>query len=250
MYPNTLAIPVCGNDPACEESLRMEIIDGRDRTNLIPVTPPHSIYNRLIKLLEHLDEKFPHEGWSKFLKHGEPKWSKIIISGFSFGGSEATMLAKLHRVHRVTLFAAPRDADAAGLPPAWVALGATPANRYYGLVHKQDPLSALTLASWKAPLGMLRFGEAVLEDASMSAPPYWGTHMLVTERLPLTGTLANAHGSVSVDQFTPRASDGTPALDDVWRYMLGERDADDELADDQDEQDETSVGHGAAGTRR
>jgi hypothetical protein len=250
MYPNTLAITVCGNDPACEESLRLEIIDGIDRTSLIPVTRAHSIYNRLTKLLQHLDENFPNEGWSEFLKHGEPKWSKIVISGFSFGGSEATMLAKLHRVHRVTLFAAPRDADAAGLPPAWVALGATPANRYYGLVHKQDPLSALTLASWKAPLGMLQFGEAVFEDASMSSPPYGGTHMLVTERPPSTGLIANAHGSVSVDQLTPRAPDGTPALGEAWRYMLGERYADEELADDQDDQDETSVERGAADTRR
>src|SRR2546426_8831789 len=80
----------------------------------------------------------PEEGWSQFLNDGEPNWSQIVLSGFSFGGSEAAMLAKLHRVNRVTLFAAPRDADATagGQPPPWVALGETPSERYYGLVHQ------------------------------------------------------------------------------------------------------------------
>src|SRR2546426_756817 len=152
------------------------------------------------------------------------------MSGHSFGGSEATMLAKLPRMARVTLFASPRDANTAGLPPAWVALGETPGERYYGLVHTRDPLSALTLASWRGPLGMLQFGTEARED--LSASPYGGTHMLLTERLPSTGSFANAHGSVSVDELTPlkKNTDGTPALNpdgtpiplliDAWRYLL------------------------------
>ena len=231
MYPNTWAINICSNDPICEENVRLEVIDGIDRSNLIPVTPEHGIYNRLTKLLQYLvDRRLPDEGWSQFLENGEPAWSKIVMSGHSFGGSEATMLAKLHRMDRVTLFASPRDANTAGLPPAWVALGETPGERYYGLVHTRDPLSALTLASWRGPLGMLQFGTEARED--LSASPYGGTHMLLTERLPSTGSFANAHGSVSVDELTPlkKNTDGTPALNpdgtpiplliDAWRYLL------------------------------
>src|SRR2546426_1109953 len=118
MYPNTWAINICSNDPICEENVRLEVIDGIDRSNLIPVTPEHGIYNRLTKLLQYLvDRRLPDEGWSQFLENGEPAWSKIVMSGHSFGGSEATMLAKLHRMDRVTLFASPRDANTAGPPP-------------------------------------------------------------------------------------------------------------------------------------
>ena len=197
------------------------------------VSRANSIDNRLTKLLERLTLDHPEEGWSQFLNDGEPNWSQIVLSGFSFGGSEAAMLAKLHRVNRVTLFAAPRDADATagGQPPPWVALGETPSERYYGLVHQQDPLSALTLTSWREKLDMQQFGEAVFEDASMSAPPYGNTHMLVTNRRTRVGTdlnpYLNAHGSAATDQFTPLDAptldypDGKPQLRDAWRYILG-----------------------------
>src|SRR3989442_359845 len=234
-YPNDLAIEaLCRGNPACQKAARLDIIDGGDRRSSIPelvqagfdISKANSIDNRLTKLLDSLDAWHPEEGWSQFLNNGEPNWSQIVISGLSFGGSEAAMLAKLHRVNRVTLFAAPRDANTAGQPPDWVALGATPADRYYGLVHKRDPLSALTLASWRGPLEML--GEAVFDTAS--APPYGGTHMLVTNRRTRVGTdlnpYLNAHGSVATDQFTPLDAptldypDGKPQLLDAWRYML------------------------------
>src|SRR2546426_533805 len=186
-YPNDWGIEaLCHGDPDCEQAVRLDVIDGGDRSSSIPavvqqgfdISEANSIDSRLTKLLDSLDVWYPEEGWSQFLNNGEPNWSQIVISGLSFGGSEAAMLAKFHRVDRVTLFAAPRDSNTAGQPPDWVALGATPADRYYGLVHKRDPLSALTLASWRGPLEML--GEAVFDTAS--APPYGGTHMLVTNR--------------------------------------------------------------------
>src|SRR5437016_3931197 len=225
---------LCVGNPACEENVRLDIIDGGDRSfPVVDVSRANSIDNRLTKLLERLTLDHPEEGWSQFLNDGEPNWSQIVLSGFSFGGSEAAMLAKLHRVNRVTLFAAPRDADATagGQPPPWVALGETPSERYYGLVHQQDPLSALTLTSWREKLDMQQFGEAVFEDASMSAPPYGNTHMLVTNRRTRVGTdlnpYLNAHGSVATDQFTPLDAptldypDGKPQLRDAWRYILG-----------------------------
>ena|SRR6266849_5484951 len=230
-YPNDWGIePLCGGNPTCEENVRLDIIDGGDRSfPVVDVSPANSIDNRLTQLLDSLDAWYPDEGWSQFLNNGEPNWSQIVISGLSFGGSEAAMLAKLHRVDRVTLFAAPRDANTAGQPPDWVALGATPADRYYGLVHTRDPLSELTLASWREKLHMQQFGDAVSEDAS--SPPYGGTHMLVTNRRTRVGTdlnpYLNAHGSVATDQFTRLDAptldypDGKPQLRDAWRYLLG-----------------------------
>src|SRR6266849_6174776 len=194
-YPNDWGLdPLCGGNPTCEENVRLDIIDGGDRSfPVVDVSPANSIDNRLTQLLDSLNAWYPDEGWSQFLVNGAPNWSQIVLSGFSFGGSEAAMLAKLHRVNRVTLFAAPRDADATagGQPPPWVALGETPSERYYGLVHTRDPLSALTLASWREKLDMQQFGDAVSEEASLA--PYAGTHMLVTNRRTRVGTDLNPY---------------------------------------------------------
>jgi dienelactone hydrolase len=279
MYANTVGV---GGGPAsickfttydkaakvCQENVRLEVLDGKAH-GAPPVhlvfpgmtaahAEAHGVYHRLTKLLEHLAVARPGEDWSEFL-HGRgpdraPAWQKIVISGFSYGGSEAALIAKSHRVHRVTLFASPRDgSDAVSSPPnvpgPFVALGKTPAKRYYGLVHGHDPLHALTLASWQK-LGMSRFGGAVFEDGITSSPPYDKTHMLLTDRRTLpdqkagTTTYANAHGSVVNDQLTPIDDPkalwpaGTPLLGDVWRYMLGahgqegEQDSVDDSSDD------------------
>jgi dienelactone hydrolase len=261
MYANTVGV---GGGPAsickfttydkaaeaCQENVRLEVLDGKAHGAppvhfVFPGMTParaeaHGVYDRLTKVLEYLALTRPGEGWSEFL-HGRGSgraaaWEKIVVSGFSYGGSEAALIAKSHRVHRVTLFASPRDGSAAAsapanVPAAFVALGKTPAKRYYGLVHRHD-LHELTLASWQR-LGMSRFGAAVFEDGIKSSPPYDTTHMLLTDRPTLpdqkggTTTYANAHGSVANDQFTPLDDPkalwpaGTPLLGDVWRYILG-----------------------------
>jgi hypothetical protein len=252
----------------CQENVRLEVLDGKAQgappvhlvfpTMTFARAEAHGVYDRLTKVLEHLAIARPSEGWSEFL-HGRgpdraPAWEKIVISGFSYGGSEAALIAKSHRVHRVILFASPRDgSDAASSPPTvpgvFVALGKTPAKRYYGLVHGHDPGHELTLASWQK-LGMSKLGAAVFEDGITSSPPYGRTHMLLTERPTLpdqkagTTTYANAHGSVANDQFTPLDDPnalwpaGSPLLGDVWRYMLGapgpegEQNSLDDLSDD------------------
>ena len=103
----------------------------------------------------------------------------------------------------------------------------------YGLLHRQDSMVVQGIANWTA-LGLLAFGPFV--DEASAAPPYGGTHALVTDRLPLSGTYVNAHGSVARDDYTPRAKDGTtPALRDAWQYVLAARHGDD--GDDRDNQD-------------
>src|SRR3989442_4649034 len=113
-YANDWGIEsLCRGYGACEENVRLDIIDGGERSvPVVDISSANSIENRLTKLLEYLAIHDSEEGWSQFLNGGAPVWSKIVMSGFSFGGSEAAMLAKLHRMDRVTLFAAPRDADA------------------------------------------------------------------------------------------------------------------------------------------
>ncbi len=236
---------------ACQENVHLQVLDGKSgMTDGLPVsspamrvTPAESIEGRLTKLLVWLaDEKnAPKEqGWSRFLRHGSPDWKRIVISGSAFGGSQAALLAKLHRVDRVTLFAAPRD-GAGGTASRWLAIGETPSKRYFGLTHEQDLVGkAQTMANWHA-LDMFRFGETVREDEV--AAPYDGTHVLLTNRTPTGGDFKNAIPSVSRDEFTPvvagtrpadgsNTSIGTPLLGPAWRYMLGERTEDEDAEDD------------------
>ena len=72
-----------------------------------------------------------------------------------------------------------------------------------------------------AAFDLERFGEALAPE--LSAPPYGGTHILVTDIEPVGG-YANPfpHQSTAIDFVTPRAADGTPLLRDAWRYLLGE----------------------------
>jgi hypothetical protein len=232
-YPNSFGIgPICASspDPTCQESVRHEIIDGINRTPVITVLPVDSIDNRLTKVLQFLATSYPEEGWSGFLRNGPrtrgtPKWSKIAVGGFSFGSMQAAMIGKLRNVNRVALFGATNDGSG-GAPGNWVAPGETSPERHYGLLHRQDSMVVQGIANWTA-LGLLAFGPFVREDENGAAPPYGGTHALLTDRLPQTGSYANAHGSVARDDFTPRATDGTALLRDAWRYVLAARDGDD-----------------------
>ncbi len=217
----------------------------------------HGVYDRLTKLLEYLALERPGEGWSRFLQGRgpdlAPAWQKIAISGFSYGGNEAALIARSYRVHRVTLFGSPRDGSGT-TPNGWVRPGETPSKRYYGLVHDQDPLYLLTLSSWDM-LGMSNSGPAVFEENIAS--PYGKTHMLVTDRVPAPNTFPNAahHSSVAHDDFTPCMQQGStiqcaalgagpPLLGEVWRYMLGaegpesEDDSRDDSSDESRDEDD------------
>jgi len=221
-YPNSWNIGVvCRDDPdpTCQERVRLQIIDGIHRTDLIDVTPPDSIDNRLTRLLLYLATHYPEEGWSRFIRAGAPRWSRIALTGWSFGGMQAALMAKLRRVNRVAMFSGTADGSG-GFPGGWVAPGETAPGRHYVLSHLRDAIHPQGLANWRA-LGLLDFGDPVqVED---SEPPYGGVHVLVTDLLPASGDYAMAHASVVRDDVTPRDPDGTPLLRDAWRYMLTAR---------------------------
>jgi len=236
MYQNDVLLAgVCGRVPdpnTCFETIRLEILDGIDRSPLVDVSKANSIENRLTKLLQFLTVNYPDDGWNRFLLPDRPKWSQIAVGGFSQGGGQAAMIAKLHVVARVVLFSASPDSVHTEAPQ-WLATHVTPSERYWGLAHDRDAFFRPILASWDS-LGMAAFGDTAYVEAR--EPPYGFTHMLVTHLLPQTGSYANnaGHGATVADQLTPLRGDGTPILDDAWRYLLTARepDEDDTEADD------------------
>jgi hypothetical protein len=208
------------------------MLDGTDRTIQIKVDAANSIYNRFTKLLSYLanaddqgtSESNAGDGWSEYLLDDvTPRWSRIAVGGFSLGGGQAALIAQLHHVKRVVLLAAPLDGTD-GKPSPWVGIDATPANRYFTLVHYRDPMKAAAFANWLA-LGLVGslFTGIVRED-SATAPSDW-THTLTTDRDPRSPAEGcnfpggGIHRSVAEDRCTPM-NGAVPALQNAWIHLL------------------------------
>ena len=217
MYPDDRAVVTeCASDPAsdCMARMREEIILGTSVSSHVAVDPPNSISGRLRDVVQLLASRFPEEGWEQFLENGEPRWNSIAVGGLSQGGGHAAYIAKIRNVPRVVMFGAPADGYNGATAP-WMTLGATPAENYYGFRHARDPFTSIT-PNWLA-LGLDQFGSALrVEDGS-----FGGSHMLLTDRLPATGSYADAHPSVYGDVATPKSQNGTPVFESAWRYLLG-----------------------------
>jgi hypothetical protein len=219
MYPNDVAaIGACTVeiDSTCMAALRTEIVEGTNTSPYVNVDYANSIDGRLVSLLRYLAEHYPAEAWDTFLSNDQPRWDMIAVGGLSQGGGHAAFIAKLRAVPRVLMFGAPTDGFN-GEPAAWMTIGATPVERYYGLVHERDPFPSI-VPNWRA-LGMEELGAlAVVEH---TAPSFDGSHMLTTDLVPATGSYSAAHASVFLDGATPLGGSGAPILEPVWRYMLG-----------------------------
>ncbi len=231
----------CPDDPdpaACYENVRLEILDGIDRSPLVNITAANSIDNRLTKLLQFLAAQYPDEGWGRFLLAGaKPKWSQIAVSGHSNGGGEAATIAKIRLVARVVLFSSVTDSVHADAP-SWESTHITPTDRYWGIAHDRDAFFRAIRAGWDS-VGMSAFGPAVAPEES--EPPYGFTHMLVTDLMPQGGFVGtNAHGSPVHDLDPLLNPDGSCCAprEIWWRYLLTARqpDEDERETDDAAEQ--------------
>lgn len=234
MYQNSVGVDaVCKGTlvptppPECSGDTRLEILDGVDREfSQVRVSVANSIDNRLTKLLEHLAAQYPDEGWSRFLDGDGPKWSQIAVAGQSQGAGQAAMIGKLRHVDRVVMLSGPPDARVPDEVDAWVAIGQTPASKYYALFHNRDHLVAGIRANIAA-LDMYRFGDPVPVTGA-EGESFGGTHVLMTDLEPLGGyTTPNPHRSTARDAFTPLPTGCTqvgpgcaPLLSGAWRHVL------------------------------
>lgn len=223
MYQNDIAVVercTGSPDPDCSGNMRLEMVDGIDRSPFLDVNPANSIDNRLTKLLLYLDALYPDERWGRFLEEGAPKWSQIAFGGHSLGAAQAALIAMIRHVDRVVMLSGPTDVRVPEVPDAWVAIGETPAVKYFGLFHQREDFAPWILRNLAA-LDLERFGDPVV--AELGEPAYGGTHILVTDLEPQGGyATPNPHRSTAIDFVTPLGADGAPLLRDAWRYLLGE----------------------------
>lgn len=175
MYQNNVGPGGCTGDPDpdCHAKVRLEILDGVDRSGFVDVSRANSIDNRLTKLLLYLDAQFPTEGWSRFLHKGEPKWSQIAVGGHSGGAGQAALIGKIRHVDRVVIVAGPADVRRPGESAAWVSIGETPVAKYFELAHQRDLRAAGILANVDA-LELDRFGDPVA--GAQRAAVRWDAH--------------------------------------------------------------------------
>jgi len=212
-YDNAASVPgTCEKKPdeTCSDRFRQKRVFGDDVTKDIDDLPAESIVSRLTKLLQYLDAHHRADGWSRYLRKGQPDWSRIAVAGHSQGGGMAAFIAKKKRVARVIVIsgAADRVEATKGFAP-WVASkSATPMNRWYAACHtKESRAEAL-----KSAYAILRI------------PPDH-VRVLTLAPNPQVKSPANAdvyHGSMVSVQSTPRDSAGNPAYAADWAFMLGQ----------------------------
>jgi hypothetical protein len=221
-YPNSWTINnLCApsHDLLCFGAVRLEILDGEDRSPLVTVTPANSIRSRLAKLLSYLTRTYADEGWGQFLDGSDmPRWALISAGGHSQGGGHAAMLGKQVSLARICMLSAPSDSlvQAGALAQApWLSEpGQTPPEAYFGLASELEGGYAGILAAWEA-LGLVAAASPVLVDASL--PDYGGAQALSTRLEPARPN--EYHGSTAVDRSTPLLPDGTPVLAPAWQYL-------------------------------
>ena len=147
VYPEDIAANVCANDSDAKsfEQFRMAIIEGGhakygDAGKEISIDRPECIENRLIKLLQFLQQRRPLEQWGQFLNEdGTIKWETIAVAGQSQGGGHAALIGVKHQVARVICFGSPKDySRKLEAPAAWYGeKSATPKNRFFAFNHHQ-----------------------------------------------------------------------------------------------------------------
>ncbi|MGF7239236.1 MAG: BPSS1187 family protein [Frankia sp.] len=219
-YPNQRSVgDRCQADPTCYGPVRQNILTGQPSSTRIAIRPADSIEHRLGALLRYLGERYPGEGWQRFVAGGSPVWSQTVVAGHSQGGGEAAYIGKVRQVSGVVMFSAPVDATTGPTPrPAtWLSRpGRTPLSRYLGLADPADGYYARIRASWTG-LGLDRFGRAVTVAGART--PNAGAAELLIAAAPGQGPLA-AHSGTVADLSVTRCPGGAPLLAPVWRYLL------------------------------
>ncbi|HXW33482.1 MAG TPA: hypothetical protein VEJ87_02815, partial [Acidimicrobiales bacterium] len=141
----------CLNDLSCYATVRQNVFDGMDPSALSSLSPLDGVEHRLVTLLEYLAQRFPAEGWNRFVSGGQPVYRLIVLTGHSQGGGEAAFIATERTVSGVVTLSSPPDTNNLHQAAPWLATvstGKTPLDRYYAFVHLGDPFYPRITADW------------------------------------------------------------------------------------------------------
>ncbi|MEL6651707.1 MAG: hypothetical protein AAFQ87_12975 [Bacteroidota bacterium] len=224
-YNNSPSVQVCSGDPAreCFERLREETWAGRNTSTRIFINETHSVHNRLLKLVQYMDEISPDEGWDQYVTGDDLQFDRVVVAGHSQGAGLAAYIGRQERVARVIMFSGPNDYSELYEEAADWAEGfyETPVERYYGLLHADDEIIPFSrqYAFWQR-LGLIALGDTVLIDDKSA--PYDNARALYTRTRPARNVLplGKYHNAAVVDKYL-RKEEGEYVMAEAWRYLLG-----------------------------
>jgi len=237
----SINIQVCPatQDPTCHGRARTEIWFGADTHDSIDISYPNSVINRLLKLINYLDNNYSSENWGQYLLTDTTiNWQNVVTAGHSQGAGNATFGSKVFCLDRVIMISW-IDWMQPGQNPNWITTpGPTPDSVYYGFIHTGDAAIYNGIPTTWNNLGMPAYGPIISADTCF--PPYYYTHSLITSApIDTSSTQVNFHNSTSVDWGTPiDTSTGLPVFLPIWQYLLG---ADDPVTGMQDITDNADI---------
>lgn len=206
----------------CYVQMRTEILTGENLSASENVDRNNSIEHRLIKVLQFLQANHPEEKWSQYLSGTNILWKKMVVAGHSQGAGQVGFIAKHHLVDRALVFSSGDWFSSSNRPASWVLTpGITPANRYFGAAHTNDPFfpDLHQLASWGA-LGITNIGPIVFAEDERD-PQFACARILRTSTEPRNNFGDAAyHGAMISDYHTPLNTLNVPLFRRMWEYML------------------------------
>jgi hypothetical protein len=226
MYPNNSDMYVASAaspDNTQFGKCRQEIFDGTDQTTGVNVNSDNCIKNRLIKLLQYLNQQYPNQGWGQFLTASgtDVNWVKIVVAGHSQGGGHAWYISKKVLVDRSIAFSSIDWNSLLNQSAAWIGTaGVSPASRLYSFNHTGDELFAYANVQqqWS---DLTLTGPATNIDTEPA--PYSSSHTLITTATPGINIIVPNHNITCLDPYVPKnaALAVTDNFVKAWDYLIG-----------------------------
>lgn len=242
---------------SCFGPLMRENISGDESSDESHMSehPQDSVLNRVVRVLEWVDQQDPSHGWGNYLTSGNGlnriDWTRVHLAGFSNGSSYASFMGtmpELASVARVALLAGPNDGrgDSAETwrPMDYIRrIDGITDTRYFGLVHMLNHADVLpgdvlfkVTRNWETfGMGEPTNPAPFFFDPMPGVTPNFGNaHMLISTD-PQTQDF-EAHLSVvknlyckclGTDPDDPCAKYGDEPIgyEPAWRCILGTGDA-------------------------
>jgi hypothetical protein len=200
---------------------RSEIFTGIDVTTGVTVNTDNCIRNRLVKLLQYLQQQNPWQNWQQFLNGtADVNWSKCLLSGHSQGGGHAAYIGKQVSVDRVIVFSSIDWNGLLNKSANWVTTaGLTPASKYYNFIHPLDEIF-----NWNN--ARQQYTDAAIPGLPVNidslAAPYNSSHNLYTRAAPALAIIVPHHNITCLDLYTPKNGSGqlSGGFTNAWEYLL------------------------------
>jgi hypothetical protein len=224
MYPNNSDLYVASASSPDNNQFglcRSEIFNGIDVTTGVTVNADNCIKNRLVKLLQYLQQQNPSQNWQQFLNgSADVNWGMCLLSGHSQGGGHAAYIGKQVSVDRVIVFSSIDWNGLLNKSANWVTTaGLTPSGKYYTFIHSSDEIFNWNNAKQQYTDAGI---PGLPENIDLVAAPYNSSHNLYTTAAPALAIIVPNHNITCLDLYTPKNGSGqlSNTFTSAWEYLL------------------------------